>query len=146
MSIRTIGRAALAWSSAALLLAVAAAGCGSSGPQTGRVSGKITHKGEPLTKGNITFVPNAPDTPNAVSPIGPDGTYELTTSEYGRGAVVGDYKVAISGLAPSDILDYIPKEPVARKSPLSPKYEDTNTSGLTAKVERGSNTYNFDLD
>ncbi|RUL86269.1 hypothetical protein [Tautonia sociabilis] len=133
--------------SLSICLALIAAGCGSSGPTMGRVSGVVTHGGAPLTKGNVTFVPDDPDAPYATGQIGPDGSYTLATSEFGDGAVVGSYKVAISGLGPEDVLDYIPPDASDQpQSPISLKYADVNTSGLTATVERGSNTFNFDLE
>lgn len=129
-----------------LSLTLLAFGCGGSGPQMGRVSGVVSQKGTPLTKGNITFVPTEPGGTIATSQIGSDGRYELETPQYGRGAVVGDYQIAVTDISPDEILDYIPKKAVENKSQLSPKYSDVRTSGLTAKVERGSNTFNFDLE
>lgn len=129
-----------------LPLALFAIGCGGAGPQMGRVSGTVSHQGAPLTKGNITFVPSSPEGTYATSQIRPDGSYDLSTSEYGQGAVVGDYQVAVTDLAPEDIPDFIPREPVESKSQISPKYADISTSGLTATVKRGGNTFNFDLE
>jgi hypothetical protein len=127
-------------------LAMIALGCGGSGPPMGRVSGTVSQQGTPLTKGNITFVPTSPDGVIATSQIGPDGTYQLSTAEYGPGAVVGDYQVAVTDISPDEVLDYIPKEPVESKSQISPKYGDVSTSGLTATVERGGNDFDFDLE
>jgi len=44
-----------------------------------------------------------------------------------------------------EILDYTPPKPIPPKRLVPEKYERPQTSGLTKKVERGSNTFNFDL-
>jgi hypothetical protein len=126
-------------------LCVIAMGCGSSGPQMGRVSGTVTHQGKPVTKGSVTFVSTVPERPNANGPIGPDGTYALQTTEPGDGAHVGDYLVSISGKAPEELNNPLPGAPVKVKSDLPAKYEKPGTSTLKATVSPGSNTVNFDL-
>lgn len=128
----------------AAILALASAGCGSGGPAMARVSGKVTYKGQPVTKGLITFQAASPDGRNATSPIGPDGSYNLQTEAPGDGAQLGDYTVAVS-TREEEVLDYIPTKPVPPKRSTPEKYEDPKTSGLTATVKGGSNTQNFDL-
>ncbi|WP_337176611.1 hypothetical protein [Paludisphaera sp.] len=123
---------------------VALPGCGESGPTMGRVHGKVTYNGQPVPKGTITFVPTAPGGRNATGAIAEDGTYALQTEAPGDGAIVGDYKVTVA--ARDDvILDYIPKKAPPPKRLTPEKYENPETSGLTAKVERGSNTRDFAL-
>jgi len=136
---------------AALGLLVAASlgvpGCGSSGErELARVRGTVAIKGQPLTRGRITFIPNEAGRPNATSSIAADGSYDLQTHEPGDGAELGEYRVAISDVATSEILDYIPKKKVERKATVSPKFASADSSGLTASVQRGSNQKNFDLD
>jgi len=126
------------------LCAAGVSGCGSSGPPMGRVYGKVTLNGKPVPKGTVAFVTTSPDGRNATGTIGEDGSYTLQTETPGDGALVGDYKV---GIVSRDevILDYIPPKPVPPKRLVPEKYENPNTSGLTAKVESGSNTKNFEL-
>jgi hypothetical protein len=113
----------------------------------GRVRGTVTVKGQPLTKGTITFVATDEKRPNATSMIGSDGSYDLQTREPGDGAELGDYHVVVSDVANSEILDYIPKKAVAKKAALiSPKYGSVDTSGLKATVAGGSNRKDFDLE
>jgi hypothetical protein len=132
---------------ALLVLALAAPGCGSSGPEMARVRGKVTVKGRPLTKGTITFVSPDEKRPNASSQIGADGSYDLQTTEPGDGAQLGDYKVIVSDVDTAQILDYIPKKKMPEpKKTIAPKYSSTDTTDLKATVRRGSNNVPFDLE
>ena len=106
-------------------------------------------KGQPLTQGNITFVPTDAKRSNATSLITSEGTYDLQTNEPGDGAEPGDYQVVVTDVANSEILDYIPKKKsdVSKHvAKISPKYASADGSGLKAKVVSGSNTFDFDLE
>jgi hypothetical protein len=131
----------------AFMSCLLALGCGSGGPVMGRVSGTVTSQGKPLTKGTVTFISTDGQRPNATGAISSSGTYTLQTSEPGDGAVVGQYKVAISDLDPNAFNTPLPGAPVQpQKSAIPKKYLDSNTSGLTATVEPGSNRKDFELD
>src|SRR5262245_3303776 len=67
-------------------------GCGG-GPTLGRVTGKVTYAGKPVTQGRIWFYPEAGRA--ALGEIGPDGTYTLTTFKPNDGALVGPHRVAV---------------------------------------------------
>ncbi|MFO0908870.1 MAG: carboxypeptidase-like regulatory domain-containing protein [Isosphaeraceae bacterium] len=125
------------------LLALLPLACGGGGPEMGSVSGKVTYKSQPLTKGTITFVSQKGGR-NATGQIGSDGTYTLQTENPGDGAEVGDYKVTISAKE-EQILDYIPPKPVPPKYLAPEKFEKPDTSGLTAAVKSGRNTFDFNL-
>lgn len=127
-----------------LILPILSVGCGSSGPAMGRVSGKVTYKGSPLTKGTVTFQSTAPNGRNATGEIQSDGSYTLQTEKPGDGALAGDYKVTIFA-HDEELLDYIPTKPLPPKRLAPAKYEKTETSGLTATVKSGSNPLNFEL-
>jgi len=130
---------------AALLIGLFATGCGSGGPVMGRVSGTVKVDGQPLPKGTVTFIPTDGKSPNATGTI-TDGSYTLQTTEPGDGAVVGSYKVAISDVDASALNTALPGMPApVSKSAIPKTYLDANTSGLTATVESGSNTKDFDL-
>ena len=58
-----------------ILAATAIAGCGASGPQWQTVRGRVTYRGEVLTTGSVTFVPQ--NGCLAASVIEEDGTYCL---------------------------------------------------------------------
>jgi len=130
----------------ALMSALAATGCGSSGPTMGRVSGTVTYKGKPIDKGTVTFISTDGERPNATGSIN-DGSYTLQTTEPGDGAVAGEYKIAVSDIDSSLGNTELPGMPhKAPKSALPKKYMNADTSGLTAKVEAGSNTKDLPLD
>jgi hypothetical protein len=123
-----------------------ATGCGASGPTMGRVSGTVKVDGQPLTKGTVTFIATDGQRPNATGTISSSGTYTLQTTEPGDGAVVGSYKVAISDVDSSTLNTALPgMPPPVSKSAISKVYLDANSSGLTANVEAGSNTKDFEL-
>ena len=128
------------------LFGVFATGCGSGGPTMGRVSGTVKVDGQPLTKGTVTFIATDGKNPNATGAIDSGGRYTLQTTEPGDGAVVGSYKVAISDADSNALNTAMPGMPApVQKSAIAKIYLDGNTSGLTATVESGSNTKDFDL-
>jgi hypothetical protein len=120
------------------------AGCGESGPEMARVRGKVTYTGQPVPKGTITFQAATPGGRNATGAIVEDGSYELQTENPGDGAIVGEYRVAITARDDA-ILDYIPKKAPPPKRLTPEKYEDPASSGLTATVKSGSNSIDFPL-
>jgi hypothetical protein len=71
----------------------------------GRVQGKVTYKGEPVKYGTVSFEPDTTkgDLPIAMGNIKEDGTYVVSTSDPGDGAVVGHHRVSIVGLDPSPV-------------------------------------------
>src|SRR5438270_9214302 len=105
------------------LLAAALAGCGPGhGMSLGRVQGKVTYKGEPVKYGTVSFVPDASkgtDGPMAMGNIQDDGTYILSTSDAGDGALVGHHKVSIVGLDPTPVTKETEKPlPTPEEAPL----------------------------
>jgi hypothetical protein len=124
------------------------------------VSGAVTYKGEPLESGQISFVPATPgETTREATGTIENGSYTLTTATDGDGALPGEYKVRIVAKA---IDDTTIKKTIAQKGGgarqqdvgkafakgknlVPAKYQLTETSGLTAKVEEKSNTVDFDL-
>jgi hypothetical protein len=123
-----------------------------SGPEMAGVTGTVTYHGKPLEKGNISFVATDGKRPNATAVIQPDGSYKLTTLESGDGVQLGDYKVTVTGTAKSEILDYIPKgkakadADAKAKAGIPAKYQDPETSGLTATVKSGRNSFPFNIE
>jgi hypothetical protein len=129
----------------AITLALAAGGCGGSGPGMAPVSGVVTYQGKPVPKGTITFVPLAKEGRNAIGELDSQGHYTLQTEEPGDGALLGDYQVTIAARE-DPILDYIPKKPVKPKLLVPEKYGKPDTSGLKATVKSGNNDIPFDLE
>jgi hypothetical protein len=97
-----------------LLGILAVAGCGpSDGYRLGRVSGKVTYQGQPVTSGFITFMPDRTKQtigPPAMSKIAEDGTYAMSTKVADDGAVVGHHQVGIMGIDPKPIVEVAPED------------------------------------
>ncbi|MCS7305346.1 MAG: hypothetical protein NZ602_09605 [Thermoguttaceae bacterium] len=135
---------------AALAAGVVLAGCGGSEFQLAPAKGKVTYKGKPLEFGTVIFIPEKG--PAAIGQIQSDGTFVLETgTQSGRmrkGAVVGKHKVEIRCLE-TQRPGYKPpadQEMPAGKSLIPTKYNQADTSGLTAEVTaKGPNEFTFDL-
>jgi hypothetical protein len=124
--------------------------CGESDPTLpmGKVSGKVTYQGKPLTGGTVSFVSTETKRPNANGPISPDGTYNLHTQNFGSGAALGDYDVMISAVDPNEYNTPLPGTAALEKktkTTIPKKYGDPKTSGLKETVKSGTNTFDFDL-
>ncbi|WP_169973858.1 hypothetical protein [Tautonia rosea] len=111
-----------------------------------RVSGKVTYQGQPLETGTISFISTDPARPNANGTLGPGGEYQLQTREPFDGAELGEYQIVISDIDPDAMNSELPGEPLELTSNLPEKYQSPTTSGLTRTVERGRNTFDFDLE
>jgi hypothetical protein len=113
----------------AFLALIATTGCGSSGPRTYRIPGKLIYDdGSPVTGASVVLQTTMKD--QAVVARGmatPDGKFSLTTFQEGDGVIAGDHQVSISPL------------PIAEGTkPLGPpipsQYWDFSTSQLTTSV------------
>jgi hypothetical protein len=120
---------------ALLVLLLSASGCGKSGelPTLIPVKGKVTYKGQPLTKGMIKFEPDGYGRP-ANGKIGSDGTFVLTTLKEGDGVVAGEHRVYLIGTGKTAAKELVPK-----------KYASPSTSKLTATVDSEHTEFTFDL-
>jgi len=132
------------WPLVLLLGLLPAAGCGGKSlPPLSPVKGKVTLKdGQPLTGGQVTFVPEVPDKDSKIGlpggPIGSTGEYEIFT-EGQRGAPSGKYKVTINpGMVPQQGAKGPPK------LPFDSKYQRLEATPLRAEVPGGS--FDFKLD
>ena len=97
------------------------------------VKGKVTYKGQPVTRGRIKFEPDGFGRP-ASGQLKPDGTYELTTEKPGDGVIAGHHRVTVAG--------------TGIKSPrdaLATKWANEAASGLTADVDAEHTEFTFDL-
>ena len=129
---------------------LAIAGCsGVKTPPVGQVGGVVTLDGQPLTKGQVQFVPDSSKGTKgrmAVGLIGADGRFQLTAFKPGDGALVGFHKVVI--ICEEDMPAFDPKSPPPPPKSLIPvRYTNANTSGLTAEVKSaGKNDFTFALE
>jgi hypothetical protein len=125
---------------ASLLTAVS--GC-DSGPPRGEVRGTVTFHGKPVTEGTIMFINPSGTGGGGEAELRPDGSYEIT-----GGLIVREYVVIISPAM--HMVDTSPgKTPPSLEEKPAPniprKYRVQATTPLRAKVEKGANTFVFDM-
>jgi len=116
-------------------------GCGGEakkdiGP-SGTVTGLVTLKGSPLTKGRVNFT-NAKESAGGSGALGEGGAYTLDEP-----IPVGDYDVFISfEFSPEALKDGVTAELL---KDIPKKYRSAKTSKLTASVKEGENKFDFPL-
>jgi hypothetical protein len=124
-------------------------GCGSGdGYQLGRVSGTVTHKGQPVQSGFITFLPDDSKQtvgPSAMSKIAADGSYAMSSKEANDGAVVGFHKVGIMAIDLQPIVqapekDETPKDIMITKGQARRRPPQKKSLGPTF-TDRAGNVY-----
>jgi hypothetical protein len=127
---------------AAVLAAVGLSGC-DSGPPRGEVRGTVTFHGKPVTEGTVMFINPAGTGGGGEAELRPDGTYEIT-----GGLIVREYVVIISPAM--HMVDTSPGKtpPSLEEKPalnIPRKYRVQATTPFRAKVEKGPNTFAFDM-
>ncbi len=129
---------------ASLLSIVAMTGCGDK--DWGYVTGMVTLHGEPVGPGSIMFEPIGPEdstTRAAIAHFEEDGHYVLKSAGNREGTKVGDYRVTIHGGGEEAFGDEQTDPNQVSKIPA--RYSDSRYSELTATVEPGKKTIDFDL-
>lgn len=117
------------------------------------VSGTVTYKGAPLTKGEVNFIPVATTGRGAHGTIGEDGRFTLSSYGVDDGAHPGKYKVTV--ISRGDDLP-IPAKKKGKmmeedmqgtgKLLIPSKYTQPMTSDLDADVPTvGTSDFKFDL-
>lgn len=116
------------------------------------VNGTVRYKGEPLTSGEVRFVPEGTGARGALGPIDAQGHYELSTFDPGDGAYVGSYRVTVVAVGPDKPIPakrkgkMMQEEMQGSGDPLVPKrYFSPTTTDLKAEVVSGK-TNVIDLD
>ena len=134
----------------ALVVVSSFAGCGN---EHGLVSvtGRVTYKGEPLTSGDISFVPEEGGRA-ATGQLDSSGGYRLGTFAPGDGAKPGKHRVQIVSRGPDKP---IPKKKQGKMMEedmegsgdalIPQKYFSVETSGLNAEVGSSGGRFDFDL-
>lgn len=128
-----------------LIVLTSISGCMGDGsepiPKLAEVTGVITLDGKPVKAANVTFEPEAVGENGrrraSSGTTERDGTYKLQYNPNALGATLGKHKVTIMKMSDN------PDE--AGKHLVPPKYNDSNTSGLTAEVTQGENKFDFEL-
>jgi hypothetical protein len=113
----------------AFLALLTIAGCGSGGPRTYRIPGKLTYDdGSPVTGASVVLQTTVKDQPVVARGMAtPDGKFELTTFTEGDGVVAGEHQVSISPLP-------IAEGTKSLGPPIPSQYWDFSTSQLTTTV------------
>jgi hypothetical protein len=137
----TEAQPAARWLAIIALVALTASGCGEKGWVT--VSGKVTYKGQPVTVGMLTFLPDAPGGQPLSGPVDQNGEYRMPAGK-AAGLRCGTYKVVVYSTSDGPT----PENPNAKETWLVPKkYGAVATTPLTVTVTEGGGpqTFNFEL-
>jgi hypothetical protein len=128
-----------------LALALAAAGCGPSGPQCVPVSGRVTLDGaKPPGPGTIYFNPEAADGAPlrpAIGDFDADGNYSAKSFTPGDGLLPGKYVIRVDCYKTPPNME---GKPVV--SYLPPRYRNPSESGLSLVVAPGAGPVTFNVD
>ncbi len=137
-------RKSLACLAAAALLA-AVGGCGSgSSLRLAPVKGTVTHRGKPLSHGQVVFTPQGKTPgPQAVGVIQPDGSFRMTTAGE-EGAAVGPHLVTVH--CRRQVSEEEARNLVIGESLVPDKYWKETESPLKFEVKEGSNEYPIVLE
>jgi hypothetical protein len=132
-------------------------GCGDPLNRGGKVSGKVTIDGEPVTAGNVLFQ-SEDGKWNASGPLRGDGTYEVDEPPLGRVQIAvqtlmyrgqsaraegGNRATGNPGSAGMVLPDPSVRGLVYKEIPG--KYEELRTSGLTHVITHGDQTFDIPL-
>ncbi|TWT34352.1 hypothetical protein Enr8_17460 [Blastopirellula retiformator] len=139
----------LLWSAIAVL-----AGCGGTASRNPGVDVfptrvRVTYQGGPVEGARVSF--NSTESQRSASGVtDADGIAELTTFDYGDGAILGNHQVKISKDVMETMREANPDDPtsaaVVRPKHFLPKrYGSFKSSGLTASVAQGENQLDFEL-
>jgi hypothetical protein len=112
----------------------------SGGPPMGKVSGKVTAKGQPVTGGSLTFMPETGGGKPGTAEVGQDGSFVVGTNSADDGTIAGKSKVVYSApviARPAGLKDGTP-------TPRSP-YEGMSPKQPVIDVKEGANTVEVEL-
>ena len=116
-------------------------GCSTESDKVGVVEGVVTLDGKPVDRATITFYPTSGRSSGGYTDN--NGRYSLKYTRSEKGAIIGEHKVTISSELEQDYMGGADTE--QRDESMPPKYLDRRKTDLTATVERGKNTIDFDL-
>ena len=128
-------------------------GGGADRPETVPVTGTVTYNGSAVEGATVTFSPTASGGTASIGTTGANGKFTLQSQWGSKGAVPGNYAVAISKTevhgVEAEVEDAQPEEdapPADITEHLPEKYKSAKTSELTAEVKaEGENDFPFDL-
>jgi hypothetical protein len=125
-------------------VACAMAGCGpGNGLTMGRVSGVVTYNGQPVEFGEVLFLPDSGRGNSGVPSMGginKDGTYTMSTQDFGDGVIAGFHKVGIRALDAVPVgADEPPQQaPAAAKSnnPFAGRFNTAKAQAVIVRKNR----------
>jgi predicted small lipoprotein YifL len=117
---------------ALILVLVALAGCGKSGPQVAPVQGRVTLDGRPLAFAEVAFQPDGGKRAS-MGRTDEEGRYELAYKRGQPGAIVGPHTVRIWVSA-----EFVKNPPV-----IAARFD--TKSELRREVKANDNEFNFDV-
>ena len=127
----------------ALLAVAVLAGCGR-GEVLGRITGKVTFQGQPVSEGVILFR-NKQKAIYMTADLKPDGTYVVRRAS-GEGLPPGDYEVMIQPPLEDAPMGPALEPPKIKPYPNIPqKYRSYESSGLSVTVHEGENPFDVDM-
>lgn len=108
------------------------AGCGGSEVEMGTVRGTVTLDGVPLAQGWVHSHPESGR--GACGAIQSDGSFELETNDYGKGAVVGTHRLTVLAYENHSAVaaDY---DETDAKLLVPQKYTQPGTAGFSVVIE-----------
>ena len=110
----------------------------------GRISGKVTCQGQPVSEGLILFR-NKPKGVYMTAELQPDGTYVVRRAS-GEGLPPGTYDVMINPPLQDAPMGPALEPPKIKPYPNIPqKYRSYETSGLSVTVAEGENPFDVDM-
>lgn len=125
---------------ALLATVVVLAGC-QRGETLGKLSGRVTLDGAPLSQGLVIFS-NQGLGVHVVAPIDHNGHFEVQMAK-GFGLPLGDYQVAVN---PPALEPPLPGAPPPMQVPtvkIPQKYLQPDSSGLATTISAGENTFDI---
>jgi hypothetical protein len=128
----------------ALLAAPLAAGCG--GPKFLKVTGRVTHKGQPVPSTQLRFMPDNGERPSN-GQTDDDGNFTLRYSRTQEGAPPGGYAVFLTYVPSNEEENHqIPPKASKELRAVIAKYGDPKTSGLHYEVNKNGQHIEIELE
>jgi hypothetical protein len=142
MTLPTIPRRAVAIG--ALFVALVASGCG--GPDFVKVTGRVTHKGQPVPSTQLRFMPDNGERPST-GLTDDDGNFTVRYSHRQAGAPPGSYTVFLT-YVPSNEEENHTAPPKASKElkAVIAKYGDPKTSPLHYEITKNGQVLEITLE
>jgi hypothetical protein len=115
------------------------------------VSGRVTYKGKPVAKANVSFTPAEGAARAAAGLTDSNGYFTLGTFSTNDGALIGKYRISVIARGPDrppkagETGSGMPGEMMPGDPVIPTKYFAPDSSGLTHEVKPGSNRVDLDL-